>query len=247
MSRYFIELCYRGTDYAGFQVQENALTVQAEVEKALRVFYRQDIKLTGSSRTDTGVHAMQNYFHFDFDDSVDERNVYNINALLPGDIAIKRIVKMPDGAHCRFDAVSRQYAYTIYMRKDPFIADRAYYFPYRLDFEAMCAAAEAVKEYSEFEAFSKRNTQVRNYVCRIMGSEWIDEGERKIYKVKANRFLRGMVRGMVGTMLQVGRGKISVERFREMIERKEQREVDFSVPGYGLCLERVEYAEGYFG
>jgi tRNA pseudouridine38-40 synthase len=247
MSRYFIELCYRGTDYAGFQVQENALTVQEEVEKALRVFYRQDIALTGSSRTDTGVHALQNYFHFDFDGTVDERKVYNINALLPGDIAIRRIARVPEGAHCRFDAVARQYAYTIYMMKNPFIADRAYYFPYRVDFGAMKAAAEAIKGYSEFEAFSKRNTQVKTYVCRIMESEWIDEGERKIYRVKANRFLRGMVRGMVGTMLQVGRGKISVERFREIVERKEQQEVDFSVPGYGLCLERVEYAEGYFG
>ena len=128
MSRYFIELCYRGTAYAGFQVQENALTVQWEVEKALKIFYRQDIALTGSSRTDTGVHALQNYFHFDFDGTVDERKVYNINALLPEDIAIKRIVKMPAGSHCRFDAVSRQYAYTIYMKKDPFIADRAYFF-----------------------------------------------------------------------------------------------------------------------
>ena len=111
----------------------------------------------------------------------------------------------------------------------------------------MSAAAEVLKGYREFEAFSKRNTQVKTYVCRIMESEWIDEGERKIYRVKANRFLRGMVRGMVGTMLQVGRGKISVERFREIIETKEQSEVDFSVPGYGLCLERVEYVEGYFG
>lgn len=247
MSRYFIELCYRGTAYAGFQVQENALTVQWEVEKALKIFYRQDIALTGSSRTDTGVHALQNYFHFDFDGTVDERKVYNINALLPEDIAIKRIVKMPAGSHCRFDAVSRQYAYTIYMKKDPFIADRAYFFPYRVNFEAMSAAAEVLKGYREFEAFSKRNTQVKTYVCRIMESEWIDEGERKIYRVKANRFLRGMVRGMVGTMLQVGRGKISVERFREIIETKEQSEVDFSVPGYGLCLERVEYVEGYFG
>jgi tRNA pseudouridine38-40 synthase len=247
MSRYFIELCYRGTAYAGFQVQENALTVQEEVEKALKIFYREDIGLTGSSRTDTGVHALQNYFHLDFEGEVDERKVYNINALLPGDIAIRRIVRVSDNAHCRFDAVWRQYAYTIYMKKDPFIADRAYYFPYRVDFDAMQEAAEAVKGVREFEAFSKRNTQVKTFVCTILESKWIDEGDRKIYRVRANRFLRGMVRGMVGTMLQVGRGKISVARFREIIEKKEQGEVDFSVPGHGLCLERVEYGEGYFG
>lgn len=247
MSRYFIELSYKGSAYAGFQVQKNALTVQEEVEKVLQVIFREKIVLTGSSRTDTGVHALQNYFHFDFSGEVDERKVYNINALLPADIAIRKIRKMRDVAHCRFDAVARQYAYTIYMRKDPFIADRAYYFPYTVNMELMKEAAEAVKGYSEFEAFSKRNTQVKTYTCRIMGSEWVEEGERKIYRVIANRFLRGMVRGLVGTMLQVGRGKISVERFREVIENKMQGEVDFSVPGYGLCLERVEYGEGYFG
>jgi tRNA pseudouridine38-40 synthase len=247
MSRYFIELCYKGTAYAGFQVQENALSVQEEVEKALKVFYRESIGLTGSSRTDTGVHALQNYFHFDFNGEVDERKVYNINALLPADIAIRRIVRVGDEAHCRFDALARRYAYTVYMKKDPFIDDRAYYFPYTLDFGAMKEAAEVVKGSREFEAFSKRNTQVKTYVCKVMESEWIDEGDKKIYRVKANRFLRGMVRGLVGTMLQVGRGKISVERFREIIERKEQGDVDFSVPGHGLCLEKVEYAEGYFG
>jgi len=247
MSRYFIEVCYKGTAYAGFQVQENALTVQEEVEKAMEVLYRQKIGLTGSSRTDAGVHAKQNYFHFDFDGEVDSGKVYNINALLPDDIAVKEIVKVSDGAHCRFDAVARQYAYTIYMRKDPFIAGMAYYFPYRVDFEAMREAAGVVLGMREFEAFSKKNTQVKTFMCRIMHSEWIDEGDRKIYRVKANRFLRGMVRGMVGTMLQVGRGKISVARFREIIERKEQSEADFSVPGHGLCLEKVEFGEGYFG
>jgi tRNA pseudouridine38-40 synthase len=247
MSRYFIEVCYKGTAYAGLQVQENALSVQEEVEKALSVLYREAIGLTGSSRTDTGVHALQNYFHFDFNGEVDERKVYNINALLPADIAIRRIVRVGDEAHCRFDAVARQYAYTVYMKKDPFIDDRAYYFPYTLDFGAMKEAAEVVKGSREFEAFSKRNTQVKTYVCRVMESEWTEEGDKKIYRVKANRFLRGMVRGLVGTMLQVGRGKISVRRFREIIEKKEQGEVDFSVPGHGLCLEKVEYAEGYFG
>ena len=247
MSRYFIEVSYKGTAYAGFQVQENAITVQEEMEKALATCFREKIVLTGSSRTDTGVHALQNYFHFDFDEAVDERKIYNINALLPPDIAVKRIIRVHDGAHCRFDAVARQYAYTIYRKKDPFIADRAYYYPYTLKMELMEEAAGVLREYTEFEAFSKRNTQVKTFVCQVLESRWEVEGDRKIYRVKANRFLRGMVRGMVGTMLQVGREKISVERFREIIEKKEQSGVDFSVPGHGLCLERVEYREGYFG
>ena len=248
MSRYFIELGYMGTAYAGFQVQENAVTVQEKVEKALEILYREKIVLTGSSRTDTGVHALQNYFHFDFDGEIEGRKVYNINALLPDDIAIRSIRKMAGDAHCRFDAVAREYAYTIYMKKDPFIAGRAYYFPYTVNMEAMMEAAEIVKGHSEFEAFSKRNTQVKTFTCRIIESEWMDEeGDKKIYRVKANRFLRGMVRGLVGTMLQVGRGKISVKRFSEIIESGESGDVDFSVPGHGLCLAKVEYGEGYFG
>jgi tRNA pseudouridine38-40 synthase len=247
MSRYFIEVSYKGTAYAGFQVQDNAVTVQEMVEVALKVLLKQEVVLTGSSRTDTGVHALQNYFHFDFSGEIDDRKAYNINALLPGDIAVKRVVKMADGAHCRFDAVSREYEYRVYGKKDPFIADRAYYFPYVVDWDMMIAAAEAVKGYSEFDAFSKRNTQAKTRTCKIMKSEWVKEGEEMIYRVKANRFLRGMVRGLVGTMLQVGRKKISVERFKEIIERGESKYVDFSVPGSGLCLVRVEYVEGYFG
>lgn len=246
MSRYFLEVSYKGTAYAGFQVQQNALTVQEEVEKALEIFFKKKIACTGSSRTDTGVHAKQNYFHFDFDGEIEDRRVYNINSLLPGDIAVRSIRKVRPDAHCRFDAVAREYVYTIYGKKDPFIADRAYFFPYGVDMEAMAAAAALVGEYEEFGAFSKRNSQVKTYTCRIVDSVWEDGGEVKMYRVKANRFLRGMVRGMVGTMLQVGRGKITVDGFRKIIEGGKQEEVDFSVPGSGLCLESVEYGEGYF-
>lgn len=247
MSRYFIEVSYRGTAYAGFQVQHNANTVQAEVEKALEVLFREKFTLTGSSRTDTGVHALQNYFHFDFSGEIGQEKIYNINSLLPGDIALKSVRKMREGAHCRFDAQWRQYAYTIYARKDPFIAERAYYFPYTLDFAAMESVAKVIMEYKDFKAFSKRNSQVKTYTCRIMESGWVDEGEVKVYRVRANRFLRGMVRGLVGTMLQVGRGAMDEKKFREIIEGGKQDEVDFAVPGRGLCLERVELGEGYFG
>lgn len=247
MSRYFIEVSYRGTAYAGFQVQHNANTVQAEVEKALLVLLREKVVLTGSSRTDTGVHALQNYFHFDFEGEIGEEKIYNVNALLPGDIAVKGLKRVHNDAHCRFDAKWRQYAYTIYAKKDPFLAERGYYFPYAVDFEAMERVAGVLKEYGDFEAFAKRNSQVKTYMCRILESGWRDDGDVKVYRVRANRFLRGMVRGLVGTMLQVGRGKMDEKKFREIIEGRKQGEVDFSVPGNGLCLERVEYGAGYFG
>lgn len=168
MSRYFIEVCYKGTAYAGFQVQENALTVQEEVGKALEIFFGTQVALTGSSRTDTGVHAMQNYFHFDMDEEFEERWVYNINALLPDDIAVKSIRKVDEGAHCRFDAVARQYGYMIYGKKDPFIRDRAYYFPYVVDVGKMRAAADVVKEFNEFGAFAKeiRSRRLLHVACR---------------------------------------------------------------------------------
>jgi len=247
MSRYFIEVRYKGTAYAGFQVQQNAVTIQEEVEKALAIFFRKEVGLTGSSRTDTGVHAFQNYFHFDMEEEVDDKWVYNLNSLLPEDIAVTGIRKVADSAHCRFDALWRQYGYMIYGRKDPFIRDRAYYFPYSLDLAAMREAADEVKEYTEFGSFAKRNSQVKTFSCRIMMSEWHEEEGRIIYRVRSNRFLRGMVRGLVGTMLQVGRKKISLEAFREIIESGDSLQVDFSVPGCGLCLERVEFGEGYFG
>lgn len=247
MSRYFIEVSYKGAAYGGFQVQENAMTVQGAVEKAMGIFFRREIMLTGSSRTDTGVHAKQNYFHFDSDGEMDERWVYNLNALLPGDIAIRNIRRVADGAHCRFDAVWREYSYLVYRFKDPFISDAGYYYPYALEKEEMKRSAEVLKEYSMFGSFAKRNSQVKTFACRIMESEWMEEEGNMRYQVRANRFLRGMVRGLVGTMLQVGRGKISVEEFRDIIEGGDSSRVDFSVPGHGLCLEKVGYPAGYFG
>lgn len=247
MSRYFLEVFYKGTRYAGFQVQQNADTVQGETERALEVFFRKRIVLTGSSRTDAGVHARQNYFHFDFDGDFSERWLYNINSLLPGDIAVRSVRAVAGGAHCRFDAIWREYKYLVYRQKDPFVRESGYYFPYRLDVEAMVRAAEVVKEHRFFGAFSKRNTQVKTFECRIMESSWREDGGQMTYVVRANRFLRGMVRGLVGTMLQVGRGKMDVDEFGKVIAGGDSSKVDFSVPGSGLCLERVEYGEGYFG
>ncbi len=247
MNRYFLEVSYKGARYAGFQVQENAVTIQYEVEKVLAIFFRQPVPLTGSSRTDTGVHARQNYFHFDIHNQVPPKIVYNLNAMLPPDIAISRLVPVRETAHCRFDAVAREYEYFIYQTKNPFLHDRAYYFPYTLDLPAMQQAAGMILDYTDFASFAKRNSQVRTHNCTIQYSQWVEqEGGLTVYQVKANRFLRGMVRGLVGTMLQVGRGKLTIESFRQVIEAKDCSKADFSVPGHGLFLCKVEYPEGYF-
>jgi tRNA pseudouridine38-40 synthase len=243
MSRYFLELAYKGTVYSGFQVQENARTVQSELEAALQVFFRESFVLTGSSRTDAGVHALQNYFHFDTDIVIQPRNVYNLNAILPPDISVKGIYPVPDEAHCRFDALAREYCYNIYSEKDPFLDDRAWLYPYPLDVDLLNQAAQVLQQYEDFTSFSKRNTQVNNFRCRILESEWFVEEEKLVYRVKANRFLRGMVRGLVGTMLRVGRGQTGVEGFRAVIEAKDCSKADFSTPARGLFLKRVYYPE----
>lgn len=249
MTRYFLELCYKGTRYSGFQVQQNALTVQSEVERALEIFFRQKFTLTGSSRTDAGVHALQNYFHFDFEGHIPAASLYNINAILPPDIVLRSVrPAMYNGepAHARFHAVSREYKYYIYKSKDPFLADRAYFYPYALDFDLLGQAAAVVMRHTDFASFSKRNTQVKTFMCQLMLSRWELEGDCLVYHVMANRFLRGMVRGLVGTMLQVGRGKISVEAFNGIIENRDCTFSDFSVPAHGLFLTAVHYPPSIF-
>ncbi|MBI3719152.1 MAG: tRNA pseudouridine(38-40) synthase TruA [Sphingobacteriales bacterium] len=241
MGRYFIEVAYNGKNYAGFQIQDNAHTIQSEVEKALEIFFKQKFNLTGSSRTDAGVHALQNFFHVDSDIEINNRKIYNINAILPSDIVIKNITQVAAEAHCRFDAVYRYYKYHIYQFKNPFIDDRAFYFPFTLDFELLKQAASIIPQYSDFTSFSKRNTQVKTFNCQILKSEWLKEGDCWAYHVKANRFLRGMVRGLVGTMLQVGRGKLNFEDFKAVIEAKDCSKADFAVPGHGLFLIEVGF------
>jgi tRNA pseudouridine38-40 synthase len=243
MPRYFLELSYKGTAYSGFQVQDNAPTIQAEVQKALNTLFRQPFELTGSSRTDAGVHAFQNFFHFDADLAITPKHIYNLNALLPQDIAVKSIHEVPATAHSRFDAVAREYKYFIYSKKDPFMVDRGWLYPYPINMDLLQEAARVLPQYSDFTSFSKRNTQVKTFQCAIERSEWINEGSLLIYQVKANRFLRGMVRGLVGTMLKLGREQLSIEDFRQIIEAKDCTRVDFSTPPQGLFLNRVYYNE----
>ena len=247
MSRYFIEVSYNGTSYAGFQIQKNANTVQAEVEKALHIYYRVVFNLTGSSRTDAGVHAQQNFFHFDTnlidDNSLLPKAVYHLNAILPDDIVVKSIFPVNETAHCRFDAVSRSYQYTIFKNKDPFLQGRGYYYPYALNLKKLQIAAGLLLTYNDFESFAKKNNQAHTNQCNVMASEWIQKEEALIYNVTANRFLRGMVRGLVGTMLKVGREICSIETFKNIIENKISSKVDFSAPPQGLMLIKVNFNE----
>jgi tRNA pseudouridine38-40 synthase len=244
--RYFLEVSYRGTNYSGFQSQKNANTIQAEVEKAIKVLLKEEIQLTGSSRTDAGVHALQNYFHFDARGELSSRLLYNLNAILPGDIAAKNLHKVNDEAHCRFDAIAREYKYYVYQKKNPFLEGRACYYPYTLDFDSMQEVATIIKEYSDFTSFSKRNTQVKSFTCDIHESHWVIEGECFVYQVKANRFLRGMVRGLVATMLQVGRNKTNLNNFRAIVESQDCALADFSAPANGLFLVQVAFPNNYF-
>jgi tRNA pseudouridine38-40 synthase len=247
MPRYFLEVSYKGANYAGFQIQQNANSIQAEVEKALGIFFKAAFSLTGSSRTDAGVHALSNYFHFDSESlscyTLEQLNkaVYNLNAILPDDIVVSSIRNVADLAHCRFDAHSREYKYHIYQSKDPFLSDRAYYYPYTLDVDVLQKVATLIQSHNDFTSFSKRNTQVTSFNCTILKSEWLLEQNVLVYNIQANRFLRGMVRGLVGTMLKAGRGKISVDEFQSILLSRDCTQADFSVPAHGLFLVKVEY------
>ncbi|MGN7723817.1 tRNA pseudouridine(38-40) synthase TruA [Chitinophaga sp. 22620] len=248
MARYFIEVAYMGGRFSGFQVQENALTVQSEIDRAISLLMRETVETTGSSRTDAGVHARQNFLHFDIEKELHPQFMYKMNAILPQDVVLKGVYAVADDLHSRFASTGRAYEYTLYPFKDPFMRDRGYYYPYTISMELLQEAAAAVMEYTDFSTFSKRNTQVKTYNCAIKESYWAqEEGGRLVYRVSANRFLRGMVRGLVGTMLRVGRGKLTMAEFRAAIESKDCTQADFAVPGHGLCLMRVIYAEGVLG
>jgi tRNA pseudouridine38-40 synthase len=245
MPRYFLEVSYKGTNYSGFQVQENAKTIQSSVENALQTLFREPFRLTGSSRTDAGVHAIQNFFHFDTDIILRQKAVYNLNAILPPDIAATGIYTVADDGHSRFGALGREYQYFVCKRKDPFLVDRAWHYPFKIDQGLLAEAAQLVNDQHNFIAFSKRNTQVNNFNCRVEKSEWREEAGSLVYNVAANRFLRGMVRALVSTMLKVARGTITLDEFRALLQEGAQSSADFSAPAHGLFLTRVVYPDGY--
>lgn len=241
MPNYFIAVRYNGRKYAGFQTQENALTIQGELEKALEIFFKEKIQLTGSSRTDAGVHARKNYFHFSSDLDKLTSSVYNINSILPADIAVLGIYEVPVDAHARFSAIGRAYSYHLYDKKNPFLNESSWYYPYPLDIDQMNAAANEILGLHDFTSFSKRNTQVFTHNCTIEYAEWMQEDEELVFRVRGNRFLRGMVRALVGTMVKIGRGKLSMKEFGCIIAARDNELADFSAPAHGLFLEDVQY------
>lgn len=244
MPRFFLEVAYKGTRFSGFQVQENAVTVQSEVEHAFALVQRTKVTLTGSSRTDAGVHALQNFFHFDLEVPLHPQLLYKMNAILPHDLVVKRIYAMGPEAHSRFEATSREYEYHLYRQKDPFLKEVAYHFPYALDKDKLNEVADFVLHQTNFWAFCKTNTQVKNFNCTLYKSEWIERDGMLIYNVSGNRFLRGMVRLLTATQLKVARGKYGVGEFKALFAGTVK--CGFSIPAHGLFLKQVVYPEKYF-
>jgi tRNA pseudouridine38-40 synthase len=245
MERYFIFLAYNGKNYCGWQIQPNGLSVQEKLEQCLSLLLRSPISVTGAGRTDTGVHARKMAAHFDYDgsDLNPETLADKLNRILPFDIAVYSIVPVPATAHARFDAISRTYKYYLVQMKNPFCYDTAYKITHPLDFERMNRAAALLPEYTDFTAFSKLHTDVKTNNCRVKKAEWEKEGEFWVFTIEADRFLRNMVRAIVGTLLDVGRGKLSVAGFQEIIESKDRRKAGTSAPAHALFLHEIEYKE----
>ena len=243
--RFFLEISYKGTAYHGWQIQPNAITVQEVLDKALSILFRQKIETVGCGRTDTGVHATQFYAHFDLTDSnVDVQNlrtIQGINALLPFDIAAKRLIEVEAESHARFDATLRSYQYYIHHHKDPFKHGLSWLMRDELDIDAMNKAAEILMSYQDFSCFSKSNTQVFTNNCKVSFAKWIKNEDGLIFNISADRFLRNMVRAIVGTLVPVGRGEFEPEGIRNIIESKNRSNAGTSVPACGLYLTEVIY------
>ena len=243
--RYFVQLSYDGTNYHGWQVQQNARSVQEEVEKTLSVICREPVEVVGAGRTDTGVHAVFYIAHFDsnLDSLDDEKTVFKLNCLLPNDIAVQKIFKVRPDAHARFDATYREYKYYISRNKDPFTFRYADKENRDLDLAMMNDAAQTLFEYTDFTSFSKLGSDVKTNNCRIFKAVWEDMGDHLIFTIRADRFLRNMVRAIVGTLLEVGLGKKTIEDFRKVIDQKDRSSAGASVAAKGLFLVDIGYPD----
>ena len=254
--RYFIQLSFDGTAYHGWQIQPNGVSVQEILQKALSTLLRQSIEVVGAGRTDAGVHASMMLAHMDSPVVLDgEQMVYKLNKLLPRDVAVQRMWPVADDMHARFSATSRTYHYYLHTRKDPFLRDRSWMVTFPLDFNRMNQAAQQLLRYEDFTSFSKTQTDTKTNLCHITEARWIPDpcalvadGTaqqvtpcRWVFVITANRFLRNMVRAIVGTLIEVGRGRMTLEEFCQVIERKDRCQAGESVPAHGLFLTRVEY------
>ncbi len=247
--RYFMEIAYKGTHYSGWQIQANAVGIQQKVQEALSVILNHPTTITGSGRTDAGVHALQQFAHFDTDKILQQQHVYKLNALLPKDISVISMLPVHDQAHARFDARKRSYEFFIHQAKCPFLQDMSYFFYQPLHLEPMNQAAEMLitAEKRNYACFARVGHSNRTHDCQIFRARWhVVEKDRLVFKIQANRFLRGMVRAVVGTLLEVGTHKIPVERMAEIIALQDRTQAGRSVSACGLYLTEVAYAENTF-
>ena len=247
MERYFIYLSYNGANYCGWQNQPNGISVQQKIEESLHILLRKPVAITGAGRTDAGVHARMMVAHFDWDNEswsvlVDLGTLTDkLNCILPPDISIQKIIQVLPEAHARFDAISRTYKYYVSFHKDPFEYPFLCRLNRPLNFELMNKAASVLFEYSDFTSFSKLHTDVKTNICRIMHAEWTQTGDIWVFTITADRFLRNMVRAIIGTLFNVGRGKLSIEDFRDIIQSKDRTKAGISVPGSALFLANIDY------
>jgi len=243
--RFAVRLAYKGTNYSGWQSQNNAKTVQGEIESVLFKKYQKKIPVTGCGRTDRGVHASDFLMHFDFHEDIRDNFLYSFNKMLPNDIALYSINRVDEDFHARFDAISRTYIYKIHTVKNPFNTGLSYYFPMikNIDFDAMQNAAKLLLEYEEFFPFCKTNTDVKTMKCQLSKSIWIknDETEEYFFHITSNRFLRGMVRLIVGMTINTGLGKMSLSELNQALKTQTRLKTDWSVPAHGLYLNEVKY------
>jgi tRNA pseudouridine38-40 synthase len=240
--RYFIKLSYNGTHYHGWQTQPNAPSIQETLTKALSIILNSKIDLMGAGRTDSGVHAKEMFAHFDFNNPISTSNlVHNLNSYLPKDIVVYDIISVSDLAHARFDAIKRTYEYHINTYKDAFLQEQSWYFHQELNLNLMNLAAKLLLKYTDFQCFSKVNTDVNTFNCTIFEANWKQENNSLVFTISANRFLRNMVRSIVGTLINVGINKITLDDFEEIIKSKNREKAGFSVPAHGLYLTKIEY------
>lgn len=240
--RYFIKLAYKGTNYFGWQYQPDAISVQETLNKALSTLLKTNIDILGAGRTDSGVHAKEMFAHFDYETEIDTKKiVYKLNSFLPKDIAIFDLFKVHDDAHARFDATKRTYEYHVHTKKNAFESDDSWYYSLPLHVEKMNEACKILFEYIDFECFSKTHTDVNTFNCKIFEANWKQNEDKLVFTISADRFLRNMVRAIVGTMINIGSGKVSLNDFRQIIESKNRSKAGFSVPAHGLYLTKIEY------
>lgn len=240
--RYFIEFSYNGQNYFGYQIQPSQISVQQELETALSTILREDIKTTGAGRTDTGVHAKKMFAHFDTDQEISAKLPNQLNSFLPPDISVKRIFRVKDNFHARFDATFRTYEYYISLEKNPFTQNSAWqHWKRPLDSDKMNEACKILFEYEDFESFAKIGGDNKTNLCKIYKAEWEQNGSELKFTISANRFLRNMVRAIVGTMAEIGTGKIQPEDLRDIIEAKNRNSAGTSAPAHGLSLVDVGY------